>query len=106
MACCCRRPYAAERIFAFIEATTPPAELARIRAEAMLDFSDMIAAENRARLAKLPPHAWRWPMKAVVLGLIARGLHVDAYQHLLAAGWAPRVAALFVRHALVRRPLR
>jgi hypothetical protein len=98
--CGCREPYAAERIFSFIEAATPPEELARIRAQALLDVTDMVAEENRARLAKLPSSTWNWPTKAVALALVARGYHVDAYEHLLAAGAEPDAAARLVQHAL------
>jgi hypothetical protein len=100
--CGCREPYAAERILSFIEENTPPEELARIRAQAMLAVTDMVAEENRARLAKLPPVTWTWPTKAVALALIARGYDIDAYQHLLAADVEPDAAASFVQHALAR----
>ncbi len=94
---CCRRPFAAEQILAFIESTTPPEELARIRFEAMLDFVDMIARENAARLAKLPPRLRHLRnVKFEAIALVAHGLLEDAYLHLLAAGAAPATARRFV----------
>jgi hypothetical protein len=78
----------------------------RIKAQAMLDIVDRIAAENRARLAKLPPSARSWPTRAVALALVAKGLRTDAYAHLLAANWEPHAAARFVEHALANVPMR